>query len=431
MTEILTQTPNQKREITSSDSNSSYVEKLNGKRTARHASEEDMNSPLYRDVAVATAAIRKDIQPAFEALNDYEHEPDALVDLKEKYWLRAQHVGTEHGAKPGFKLDDYLQVGPSRSYDEIKEVLDEEYLAESVPGSVLDSIDAYHQVLGVNPAHAATITTELIGRGLPHIAKMSDEIVTSDGLSPQEATTVAVAKFIRDEVPYHINYIIDRYGYGDDAVKPYMAKNSFYPEAESEKKDAKLELSVHDVQGLIRAYDIQSRPYNTDELDMANELASDFAMQAAMIRIQESLVSFSEDYLKQHPERAQGDLRNFSEIFVPKREEDGLKLLPNPKLLRAMVNNVLPGIAQNLIERGLGAKQIDEEAIRQGVDVASKEYKLFTTNIGQFANHDPQKQTAELHSMYRVVCPANNLFPNFLTAHLANYYAEAKTNLKQ
>lgn len=412
------------------DSFSDYFDKLGDKRTARHASEEGMSSPPVKDVQVATGNIRNDIKGVFGGSEELYSEPVYLTELKATYWSRAQHVGTEHGAKANYELDDYLQVDPQRSYHEIKEELTKEYSKDSIPGSALDGIDAYHQVLGINPAHAATIMTELIGRGLPRISEMADELMSRDGLSLQEASSVAFSSFVNTEVPYHINSIIDEHGYGDDAIRPYMAKSSFYPKAESEKQDAKIELSVRDVRGLVKVYDIQSRPYDDSELAKANELASNPAMQAAMIRIQESLVAFSENYLRHHPDRARGNLRNFSEIFVPQYSEDKMDLLPNPKLLRAMVNNVLPGIVVDLDERGLGVEQVDEEAIQHGVEMASKEYKLFTANIGQFSDFDPKKDTAELHAIYRVVCPANSLFPNFLTANLARYFTEEKTALQ-
>lgn len=149
-------------------------------------------------------------------------------------------------------------------------------------------------------------------------------------------------------------------------------------------------------------------------------------MQAAILHVHEQLVTFSEQYLGDHPDRAEGDMRNFSELFIKEGKGDAMELLPNPKLLRAMVNNVMSGVAKSIIERGASITEITSDDIVAGVRTAAKEYKLFQANIGQFKNYNKTTNSAELHSMYKVVCPANSLFPSFLTAKLADSYQREK-----
>jgi hypothetical protein len=206
-----------------------------------------------------------------------------------------------------------------------------------------------------------------------------------------------------------------------------MSKPSFYPPSEHDAEGKSLILAENDAAGLVEVYDIQSRPYDEDALTIGNELAHIPEMQRAMIQVQEDLVEASEGYLKMHPERAAGNLENFSEIFVPEYSDDHRELLPNPKLLLAMVNNVMPAIATQLMRRGGSAETVTADDINEGVKIAAKEYKLFQTRIGQFNNYSPTDGTTELQSTFQVVCPANSLFPNFLTAKLATYYEEAKT----
>ncbi|MDB5177223.1 MAG: hypothetical protein JWN75_891 [Candidatus Saccharibacteria bacterium] len=404
-----------------------YLDSLGTQRTARHASEQSYNSPVGTEVAEATRKIRNDIKGVFQESDD-EHstEERSLTEIKDDYWDRASKVGIEHGARAGFELDDYFKISPERSYEDIKAAIEHDFAPDSVPRSVLDAIDGYATVLGINPASATSITTELISRGLPRIQSIAEQVAESDGTTPLDANMKAFAQFVNEEVPSHINLIIDKYGTGDEAIRPYINKSSFYPEEEMEKKDVALVLSIDDVKGLIRVYDIQSRPYSNIALEGARELATIPAVQSAMIRVQEALVTQSEQYLLAHPERAKGDLRNFSEIFVPEQTETGVELLPNPKLLRAMVNNILPGVAESIQRREAPMKNVTDDDILQGTYTAAKIYKLFNMNIGQFKNFQESANTAELHSIYNVVCPANAHFPDFLTAKFGEFYEQER-----
>jgi hypothetical protein len=407
-----------------------YLNGLGAARTARHASEGGFNSPLPEHVGLAVRNIRTDINGAFQ---DARQETDPgdearipLTQLKAEYWERASRVDVKHGAKPGYDLDKYLTIGPGRTYAEIKERIENEYPEGSVPRSVLDGIDAYHEVLQVNPAHAATITMELIGRHLGDIHNRANILEETGEYEPKDATAKAFSDYITEQVPYHIHTIIEKYGYGDDAVRPVMSKSSFYPLSEHESEGKSLVLAENDAAGLVEVYDIQSRPYDETTLAMGDELAQIPEMQKAMIQVQEDLVEASAGYLKMHPERAAGNLENFSEIFVPEYVNDRMDLLPNPKLLLAMVNNVMPAVATQLLRRGGSAEAVTVDDINEGVHIAAKEFKLFQTKIGQFNKYDPVKGTTELQSTFQVVCPANSLFPNFLTAKLAKHYEEAK-----
>jgi hypothetical protein len=206
-----------------------------------------------------------------------------------------------------------------------------------------------------------------------------------------------------------------------------MNKASFYPATDEQTSSEATTLLLHekDAAGMVEVYDIQSRPFDDELLVMGNEIAHIPAMQIAMIRVQESLVDTSRRYLDAHPERASGNLENFSEIFVPEYTDGKRELIPNPKLLRAMVNNVMPGVARSILRRNGSIDTLNAGDIIEGVRAASKEFKLFQSRIGQFDNYDEATETVELQSTFQVVCPANALFPNYLTAHLAQYYEEA------
>lgn len=404
-------------------------------RTTRHASEVYFDSPDPEATALAVREIRKDISAAvasaLDVVETFEVEqPQPLAEAKRAYWERAARVGTEHGPREGYGLEDYLRIESGRGYGDIKARVEEHCTEDSVPRSVLGAIDTYHQALGINPAHATTITMELIGRNMAALGRRSDHY-SAMGYDQTEATRRAFADFLLDEVPQHVAYVAGRYGHGDDVLRSVMHKGSFYPaDAASEGADTRLVLAEADARGLIEVYDIQSRPYGQAELLLGNEIASTPEMQLAMIQVHEGLIEIARQYLEVHKDRARGSLKNFSEIFVPEYTEDGIELLPNPKLIRAMVNNFMPAIALNMLRRGAtDITAIEPRDIDAGIHIAAKEFRLFQSVIGQFVNPDRVRGTVELASTFQVVCPANSLFPSCMTGKLADAYAMAQAQL--
>lgn len=406
-------------------SNEVYLTSLGDARTARHASEEYHASPEPREASTAISDIRRDVSKVFQdATGELTIESQELANLKDTYWRRAARVGTESGAIKGYELEDYMRVGKARSYEEIKELIERTYPEGAIARHVIDGIDAYHHALAINPAHAATVMMEMIGRHLGAIEARAEELGGADN---PKMVQRAFGDFITEAVPSHINYVTENFGTGDEAIHAKMYAKPFYPTADAETDQVnRLVLSVADAKGLIRAYDIQSRPYDQASLKLGNDIAQMAPMQAAMIRVQEDLVAMSAQYLNIHPERAAGNLENFSEIFVPEYADDGSisELLPNPKLLRAMTNNIMPGVALALHRRDGTLESMTTADINEGIRIAQEEYRLFQTRIGQFDNYDPESDTTELLSTYRVVCPANNIFPKFLTEKLANYFED-------
>lgn len=402
-----------------------YFPILGDARTARHASETYHNSPAPALVNEATKVIRDDIRPAFIApTNPQEKITKQLSAAKEYYWSRAQHVGVEHGARAGYAMEDYLRVESDRSYDRIKEKVETHHTPGSAPRILLSAVDSYHTALHINPAHAATITMELISRNFEAIKATQEH----QGSEPTVARTMdALHSFIEEVVPQHIQHISRTHGHGDTSVKPYLNKASFYPTADSTAETYdRLLLPKDDASGVVDVYDLQNRPYDAKELAFAQTMILLPHMQLTLINLHEELVEYSKAYLAQHPERAQGDLRNFSEIFIP----FGSDLLPNPKLIRAMANNILPGIARHALSQHLEAHEIEPDTVQKGIQTAIAEHQLFNSNIGEFrqAFSDTSQETAvEWASVYKVQCPAATLFPQFLRKRFADHHAYAKT----
>ena len=390
-----------------------------GVRTGRHAAEIGQ-APNEPDIKQATAAIRRVIAPAFEieTINS-DNENSDLDRAKEQYWQRASRVGAEHGAKPGFEMDDYFKSSEHRSYFALKQDIVERNPEGSLGRSLIETVDLYHKTLEINPAHAATIVSELISKGRHAIALSA---ARHNDVSPEAATRLGFQEFIANTVPAHITKVVAEYGKGDEIDK-VLAKQSFYPTFE-EETDVSLAVAKEDVRALIDIFDLQNRPYNRAELHMAGNIAQLPEMQMAMLGVHERLMSMSEAYLQNHPERMMGDMASWSEIFVPERSEDGtIELLPNPKLMRAITTNVLPAVAGKLLERGVDVDEMTESDIEAGIQIASRKYKLLQSKVALFRT-DPQTGAIQLGEITTVTCPANQAFPKFLSQYLGSDYAQ-------
>ncbi len=389
----------------------------NNVRTARHASEEGL-APHDDDIKLATVAIRRVIAPAFavEADAPYDEESE-LAAMKEQYWQRAGRVGTEHGAKPGFELDDYFATSETRSYYSLRQDLLKRNPEGSLGRNLLDTVDLYHKTLKINPAYAATIVCELVSKGRTEISTLAAQ--QTDAL-PEEATRLALNEFMTTTAPSHITRVLEEYGTGDTVTKA-LTKQSFYPQFETAEV-APLAVSKEDVRALVEVFDLQNRPYSRAELRTADDIAKLPAMQMAMLGVHERLMDMSRAYLANHPDRMTGDMTSWSEVFVPERQPDGtVELLPNPKLMRAIANNVLPAVAGKLLERGVDIDEMTADDITEGATVAARTYKLLQSKIGLF-RPNPQTGQIELGNITTVICPANQLFPRFLMQYLGPDY---------
>ena len=398
-----------------------YEEHLHnqGVRTGRHAAAMGL-APEVSTLRDATVAIRKVIRPMFDTEPGELISDKDLEQTKAYYWSRAARVGAEHGAVPAFELDDYFRVGEHRSYFAIRQELLERNPEGTLGHDLIGAVDLYHTSLDLNPAIAAGVLCELISRGRGNISHMA---ARHTDISPTEATRLAFGDFLAEVVPSHIAALATEYGKGE-VVERASTKQSFYPKFEAAEAEAALAISSEDMRAIVDVFDIQNRPYSRAELAMGNDIAQTGTMQQAMIGVHERLMDMCTTYLQNHPERMTGNMASWSEIFIPEAREDGsYDLLPNPKLLRAMANNVLPAVASRLLSRGVDINEITADDIEQGVQTASRRFKLLQAKVGLFRTNQ-QSGTVELGEITTITCPANQLFPSFLSQYLGSDYAQ-------
>jgi|GEM_PF-2319328 len=388
-----------------------------GVRTARHASEVGKMRPAEQ-IKLATVAIRQIISPVFEEKERASPESPDYTAITEKYWQRASRVSAEHGAKDGYELADYFNVSESRSYYAIKQSLHDKYPDDSLGNDLLDTVEAYRSVLAINPSHASTIVCELISKGRGEISELASHYSSE---TPEAATRLALKEFLDQSKTSHLSEVLEKYGQGESVVKA-LAKQSFYPQFNA-KESAPLQIAPEDATAIMDVFDLQNKPYSRAELRMADDIAKMPNMQMAMVTVHERLIEMSENYRADHPERFTGDLTSWSEIFVSEEREDGPpELLPNPKLMKAISNNVLPAIAGTLIKRGDDVDGMTAEDITQGAKAAALTYKLLQAKIGLFGTN--ASGALELGDITTVVCPANAVFPRYLMNYLGSDYQE-------
>lgn len=405
--------------------------KAQDKRTSRHASEEAYNTPELADTSMAQRAIRLRLHETFSSPDEVEKNTQAYRDLLDNYWSRASRVGVEHGAKEGYDLEDYMRIGESRSYPEIREIIRQNYPEQSLPIKVLDSIDTYSETLQINPSLAARITMELLSRRMSDVKARAEMIELSDeGVTHLEASTKALNEFLENDVQNHATEAKENYGVGDAEILRAYNKQSFYPanEIDVEGVDLKpLVISSTDAKGMIEAYDVQSRPYDADTLHRAGVVAARPEVQMMFIEFQERFIRMAERFFENHPDYIVKSPEIYSEVFVPENGENGeTNLIPNPKLLRALVNNILPAIVISRETSGGDVDfDLDEADIKEGVHLASRTLKLFQTKIVQFNNFDRENDTVEVRSVYASVCPAGSMLPHALERDLPECYKDS------
>ncbi len=397
-----------------------------GVRTARAAAAIGI-SQCPEDVLLAVAGIRNKVAEGFVCLNHDFTPASTLGGVKQHYWDRASRVGEAHGAMHD-TLADYLNVSESRSYENIHADLKKELPPESIAAFVLHAIDSYHTELGINPATAAHIVAELMSRGIREMTDAATAKVQS-GFDRFDASSDVMKTFLVEKVRDHIDMLRVRFGYNPGHIVAVMNKRSFYPEfATGETADDSLIVSEQEGQDITKVLMIQNRPYTREQLRMAHDLANDDSMQLTLLNLHELLVAQCEKYLGQHPERAAPHmLTSWSEVFVSEIDPvtKQTTYLPNPKLLRAISNNILPAIASRLIERGACAKDLlSPEDINTAIKIASRDFKLFQSSVA-FLRHNKATEGFELEAIPMLTCPANKHLPDFLTNNFANLYEQA------
>ena len=414
----------------------SYLAGLGSARTTRHASEELFACPGLNDAVDAERHLRATLHNVFDShvvVEDPEiEEQNAQSDLpsiKSEYWSRAQKVTSAHGAKEGFSLDDYFHVGQDRHYEAIRLSVLDSYPADSVPSLMFGCIDAYSARLDIDSASSSRILFNYFNACLPAI-KGTVARLREEGYDKVTASNAAITDFAASMVPDHITELEKRAGEGL-VIKSSINKQSLYPDLAdgSAFDDVPLCLRRADVEGFTKAYRVQERPYTQAELVVGEQLAQDPVMQRAVLLFHNSLVEFSEEYLAAHPERAMYSLEPFSEIFVPHEEGDGKAYLaPNPKLIKVIVNNVVPAMARILMQEGARPGDLTGDHVQQGIELAKK-MRVFNAQIGKFDNYDSSEDTVELSTMFPRVCPASQMFSEAMTRRLPDFYDSSRRAL--
>lgn len=77
--------------------------------------------------------------------------------------------------------------------------------------------------------------------------------------------------------------------------------------------------------------------------------------------------------------------------------------------MRTITNNVPPAVTG----RGVGIDELTAQDLEEGIQIASRQYKLFQAKVGLF-RPGQQPDTVALGEVTTVTCLPNQAFPRFL-----------------
>lgn len=403
-----------------------YINQYIGTKTTRHASENDFTCPPVTEAALAVRAMRQTIHDTFGGHHAPSSEVDGpLKDLaasKADYWRDAQYADASHGAYPGYTLDQYFHASPTRSYATVRARIYEKYPPESPTARMFGALDMYQQGLGVSASFAARAFTHLLHVSLPAVRHAAAEYEAT-GDSPPDAGRKALLGFMDGPVSQDIRSLRVLLDQGA-TITVHMSQKAKAHESEFEHSSKPLRLYRSDIEGLVSVRQVQIHPYTDQELAMADTMMGIPSMQHAILLFHLRMIKRAESYFVTHPERLAHSLEPFTEIFIARTDNIArtVSLIPNPKLIPVIGNNILPAVARLSLERGeCNASAISSSDILRGVELA-KSLGIFQTEVGQFTNYDAESDSAELATLFARTCPAMQMFSHALSEDLPTLY---------
>jgi hypothetical protein len=403
----------------------SYLEVIDTEvRTSRRASEIFFDMPSLSVAVEGERLIRDDLDETYANFVKpvevgLENKRSGIVDIKDVYWQEASRVPEISGTYQDAMLEDYFRVDVDRSEVAIRDAIRENYEPNSPAHLLLKGIEKYAEAFGISIMEAARIATKHIQLQLPFLKLRAQEIMGLEDISQVDATSRVFEEFVDILIPAHIK--IQEESPDRDYLHGFVNK---IPSSEVDLLDLApaLRLNAHDATGLTKVYKLERRPYTKDELELANELASDPLIQASLINFQMAIVDYSKKYLEEHPERAKHSLLPFSEFFV--KIDD--VLCPNPKLIKVLCNNYLPAVSGIMIRKGITSVENLTDDILGEAAVDARKRRVFFAQIGKFNNLDPDTNTVELDSFVSRTCPGMQTLTNGLSMWMPRIFRELK-----
>lgn len=414
-----------------------FLKKIDAEvRTTRRASEVYFNSPSIPEAVEGERLIRSTLDttygdfvaatPTLEPEVDQEEAaPLSAEQVKTMYWEQAQHVGEISGAKPVSSIDEYFHVGQDRSEGAIRQEVRAAYAPDSPPSQLLYSVEAYAAAFDLDMLTAAQITTAHLKTQLPVMKSRAHGYATSAGYTKLEASALVFREFNETMVPTHIERAQDTNG----RTPKHQLQKAIPDFGATEVDDLApaLRLRTDDAKGIMSVYRLERRPFSSEELALGEEVVQQSKVQAALLLFQMAAVDYTSRYFDAHPERLEHSLLPFSEFFVP---NENFELVPNPKLMKVLCNNLGPAIASQLIKDGSTVESLTSAHLA-GAAQEAKERRVFYAQIGKFNNHDPETDTVELDAFFNRTCPAMQVLTGGLTHWLPHIYDRLQTDGNQ
>ena len=205
-------------------------------------------------------------------------------------------------------------------------------------------------------------------------------------------------------------------------VRTHIEKVPFPPRPQGlAEESGPLHIMADEVEGFTRVYDLERRPITPEEMDMATELMENEKLRMSLLLFHMAIVDYSAQYFERNPEHLQHSMMSFNQFFVVEGKGDAMELLPNPRLIATLSNNVAPAIAAVMLREGASADELTSDYISKGISEVRRQ-RLFQSHIGKFNNLDPQTGAVEFEAFFNHICPATRVLTESLTTWLPKIF---------
>lgn len=326
----------------------------------------------------------------------------------------AEEVYLLRGEKPT-RVEEFLEIDSFSEANLLIQKIRSDYNPESVPNLVLDMILLYRDSLGLTTQEAAKAIMRRLSGSFKRISKK----IRDDQLKGNSLSEITSRIFKTELEVLRLNLSL---------LTKFELDVLSEPEAESTEQEI-LQISQEESVGLIEVYRLQRRPYNAEQLAIAQDLLKDPILIKSMLIMQILIARYAQKKLSEQPQRGLYTLEHLNSLFLSAHDQNGImKIAPNPSFLATMVNNWLGAIASSLTPSSSEVKvELTGSHIAEGINKAEKEFSIFKMHIGRFSESE-NSTDVNLEGFMLRVCPANKVITDIGSDLLAHIYDVLKND---
>lgn len=383
---------------TANDELSQYLQCVNETRqTMKIGSEQFMVSPPPPVVRTNDRFVRRLISRSLPAIEPSDEVLDRLplrmgvADVKSWYWAESQRgrkVALRFGAADHANVDKYFDVDVTRAWLTRAQTLRQAHPAPSLTSELLQLVESIAASQSISVPQASRAAALQLSRAW---STQDPAVHTERNLRE------ALRELCADHGPSGTSGGVLR-----DPTCPERLGGAAFPLSSPESE----------VQEFAGVFGLSRLDFDVREMELSHRIARDPRLQYALLAFHSIVVVQARTIAAKLVARF-GDshvLLPFTELCV---DVDGysspsVDLVPNPKLITVLVNNILPGISGIMLRDEVPLDRLNGSVIQQGVASAVSR-GIFEVRIGAF-NRSESDSEPTLDGMTLRVCPARDPF---------------------